>query len=128
MRRSEPSGPSSPTLTERFRIDLDIQKYTDPGHSPMIPNTLVLKPGLVIHRIYNGYWFWGRPSTADLSLATWRYSGSTPRGDIAGARRPDLSFDGFEQLTRVINLSSLHDHPDIARILDVFQWIAGRDV
>jgi hypothetical protein len=32
----------------------------------MIPHTLVLKPGLVIHRIYNGYWFWGRPSTEDL--------------------------------------------------------------
>jgi hypothetical protein len=32
----------------------------------MIPHTLVLKPGLVIHRIYNGYWFWGRPSFVDL--------------------------------------------------------------
>jgi hypothetical protein len=32
----------------------------------MIPFTLVLKPGLVIYSIYNGYWFWGRPSIADL--------------------------------------------------------------
>jgi hypothetical protein len=32
----------------------------------MIPHTLVLKPGLVIYSIYNGYWFWGRPSVADL--------------------------------------------------------------
>jgi hypothetical protein len=23
-------------------------------------------PGLVIHKIYNGYWFWGRPSVEDL--------------------------------------------------------------
>ena len=46
--------------------DLDIQEYTDPEHDPMIPHTLVLKPGLVIHSIYNGYWFWGRPSTVDL--------------------------------------------------------------
>jgi peroxiredoxin len=46
--------------------DLDIKEYTDPFHDPMIPHTLVLKPGLVIHRIYNGYWFWGRPSFADL--------------------------------------------------------------
>ena len=46
--------------------DLDIQEYTDPEHNPMIPHTLVLKPGLVIHRIYNGYWFWGRPSFVDL--------------------------------------------------------------
>ena len=28
--------------------DLDIQEYTDPEHDPMIPHTLVLKPGLVI--------------------------------------------------------------------------------
>jgi peroxiredoxin len=46
--------------------DLDIQEYTDPHHDPMIPHTLVLKPGLVIHSIYNGYWFWGRPSFEDL--------------------------------------------------------------
>ena len=46
--------------------DLDIQEYTDPEHDPMVPHTLVLKPGLVIHSIYNGYWFWGRPSFVDL--------------------------------------------------------------
>jgi peroxiredoxin len=46
--------------------DLDIQEYTDPEHDPMIPHTLVLEPGLVIHSIYNGYWFWGRPSVEDL--------------------------------------------------------------
>jgi peroxiredoxin len=46
--------------------DLAIQEYTDPVHDPMIPHTIVLKPGLVIHSIYNGYWFWGRPSVADL--------------------------------------------------------------
>ena len=46
--------------------DLDIQEYTDPEHDPMIPHTLVLKPGLVIHSVYNGYWFWGRPSVEEL--------------------------------------------------------------
>jgi peroxiredoxin len=46
--------------------DLDIQEYTDPHHDPMIPHTLVLKPGLIIHSVYNGYWFWGRPSFDDL--------------------------------------------------------------
>ena len=46
--------------------DLDIQEYTDPEHDPMVPHTLVLEPGLVIHSVYNGYWFWGRPSFADL--------------------------------------------------------------
>ena len=46
--------------------DLDIKEYTDPHHDPMIPHTLVLRPGLVIYRVYNGYWFWGRPSLSDL--------------------------------------------------------------
>ena len=50
----------------KIQEDLDIQEYTDPTHDPMIPHTLVLKPGLVIHSVYNGYWFWGRPSTGDL--------------------------------------------------------------
>ncbi len=38
---------------------------TDP-HNPMIPHTFVLEPGLRIFRIYNGYWFWGRPSMDEL--------------------------------------------------------------
>jgi hypothetical protein len=46
--------------------DLDIQEYTDPENDPMIPHTLVLKPGLLVHSIYNGYWFWGRPSVDEL--------------------------------------------------------------
>ena len=46
--------------------DLDIQEYTDHENNPMIPHTLVLKPSLVIYSIYNGYWFWGRPSVIDL--------------------------------------------------------------
>src|SRR5271169_5887926 len=46
--------------------DLDIQEFTDPEHDPMIPHTLVLKPGLIIHSVYNSYWFWGRPSVEDL--------------------------------------------------------------
>jgi peroxiredoxin len=50
----------------KVQQDLDIQEYTDPHHDPMIPHTFVLDPGLVIHKIYNGYWFWGRPSTHEL--------------------------------------------------------------
>jgi peroxiredoxin len=50
----------------RAQRELDIQEYTDAYHDPMVPHTLVLKPKLVIHSIYNGYWFWGRPSTAEL--------------------------------------------------------------
>ena len=50
----------------KVQKDLDIQEYTDPENNPMIPHTLVLKPRLVVHSIYNGYWFWGRPSVVDL--------------------------------------------------------------
>jgi peroxiredoxin len=50
----------------KVQQDLDIQEFTDPHHDPMIPHTLVLRPGLVIHSVYNGYWFWGRPSVEDL--------------------------------------------------------------
>jgi peroxiredoxin len=50
----------------KVQKDLDVQEYTDPHHDPMIPHTLVLKPGLGIHSVYNGYWYWGRPSIEDL--------------------------------------------------------------
>ena len=62
-------GAQWPFLSDPERTiqnDLEIQEYTDPEHDPMIPHTLVLKPGLVVHSVYNGYWFWGRPSFYDL--------------------------------------------------------------
>ncbi len=46
--------------------DLDIKEYTDTEHDVMIPHTVVLRPGLEVQRIYNGYYYWGRPSTAEL--------------------------------------------------------------
>jgi hypothetical protein len=46
--------------------DLDIAEYTDSRHNPMIPHTIVLEPGLVIYKIYNGYWFFGRPTLEEL--------------------------------------------------------------
>src|SRR4051794_28539001 len=46
--------------------DLDIAEYTDPLHNPMIPHTIVLEPRLVVHKIYNGYWFFGRPTVEEL--------------------------------------------------------------
>jgi peroxiredoxin len=53
-------------IGRKVQQDLEIQEYTDPTHNPMVPYTLVLKPGLVIHSVYNGYWYWGRPSVEDL--------------------------------------------------------------
>ena len=46
--------------------DLDIAEYTDPHHNPMIPHVIVLEPSLVIYKIYNGYWYVGRPTLEEL--------------------------------------------------------------
>ena len=81
--------------------DLDIQEYTDPEHDPMIPHTLVLKPGLVVHSVYNGYWFWGRPSVDDL----WhdlRVATSEVRPDW------DLSRPGLREAWDTGDLSPFH--------------------
>ena len=45
---------------------LDIAEYTDPAHNPMIPHTIVLEPGLAVFKVYNGYWFFGRPTNEEL--------------------------------------------------------------
>ena len=63
--RWAPSGRSCQTPTRLVQQDLDIKEFTDP-HDPMIPHTFVLEPGLRIFRIYNGYWYWGRPSISEL--------------------------------------------------------------
>jgi peroxiredoxin len=83
-------GAQWPFLSDPERIvqkDLDIQEYTDPDNDPMIPHTLVLKPGLVVHRIYMGYWFWGRPSSVDL----WH-----DLRDVTREIRPDWDLSGPE--------------------------------
>jgi peroxiredoxin len=62
-------GAEWPFLSDPGRIiqkDLDIAEYTDAAHDPMVPHTFVLAPGLHIATMYNGYWYWGRPSPEDL--------------------------------------------------------------
>lgn len=62
-------GAQWPFLSDPHRTvqqELGIEEYTDPADNPMIPYTLVLRPDLVVHSVYNGYWFWGRPSTTGL--------------------------------------------------------------
>ena len=62
-------GAHWPFLSDARRIvqkDLDIAEYTDPVHNPMIPHVIVLEPGLVIYKVYNGYWFFGRPTMEEL--------------------------------------------------------------
>jgi peroxiredoxin len=62
-------GAHWPFLSDAGRVvqrDLDIAEYTDPLHNPMIPYTIVLEPGLVVYKVYNGYWFFGRPTVEEL--------------------------------------------------------------
>jgi peroxiredoxin len=97
-------GAQWPFLSDPDRTvqrDLDIQEYTDPKNDPMIPHTLVLKPGLVVQSIYNGYWFWGRPSIEDL------------RQDLRAATREirpdwDLSTPGLREAWEAGTVSSFH--------------------
>ena len=98
------TGAQWPFLEDPGRIvqkDLDIQEYTDPDNDPMIPHTLVLKPGLVVHRIYNGYWFWGRPSFADL----WR-----DLRELMAEIRPDwdLSSPGLREAWEAGDYAKFH--------------------
>ena len=44
----------------------DIAEYTDATNNPMIPHTIVLEPGLIVFKIYNGYWYFGRPTIEEL--------------------------------------------------------------
>ncbi len=62
-------GAHWPFLSDPRRIvqkDLYIAEYTDPVHDHMIPHVIVLETGLVIYKIYNGYWFFGRPTVEEL--------------------------------------------------------------
>ena len=85
----------------KIQKDLDIQEYTDSYYDPMIPYTLVLKPGLVIFSVYNGYWYWGRPSGEDL------------RRDLREVTREirpdwDLSAPGLREAWDADDLASFH--------------------
>ncbi len=53
--------------TERSYLEpLGLLETTDTVHRPYAPATFVLAPDLTVHAVYNGYWFWGRPTLDDL--------------------------------------------------------------
>jgi peroxiredoxin len=55
---------------ERRYVDpLGLREATDTLHDPYLPVGVSLLPGdggLVVHRSYNGYWFWGRPTAEEI--------------------------------------------------------------
>lgn len=62
-------GASYPFLYDeqkQVRDELDILEFTDTQHEPMIPHTFLLGPGLKVRKIWNGYYYWGRPSVYEL--------------------------------------------------------------
>jgi peroxiredoxin len=50
----------------RYLGELDLLETTDQVNRPYLPTVFTLFPGLTIHTVYNGYWYWGRPSMQEL--------------------------------------------------------------
>jgi peroxiredoxin len=50
----------------RYMAELGLRETTDTLYRPYVPTTFTLRPDLTIHGVYNGYWFWGRPTNEDL--------------------------------------------------------------
>lgn len=50
----------------RYQAQLGLLETTDTLYRPYVPTTFTLFPDLRIHRVYNGYWYWGRPSNDEL--------------------------------------------------------------
>ena len=45
---------------------LGLREATDTLNDPYVPAVFTLFGDLTIHRAYDGYWFWGRPTTEEL--------------------------------------------------------------
>jgi peroxiredoxin len=48
------------------QAELGLRETTDTLNDPYVPAVFTLFPDLTIHRAYDGYWFWGRPTTEEL--------------------------------------------------------------
>jgi len=45
---------------------LGLRETTDTVNDPYVPAVFTLFPDLEIHRAYDGYWYWGRPTDEEL--------------------------------------------------------------
>jgi peroxiredoxin len=103
--------------TERtIARDLDIEEYTDPVNQPMIPHTFVLEPGLRIYKMYDGYWYWGRPSTAELHQDL---------REVTRRNRPDWKIDSAQMRQKWERDDRRNFFPYGQTIEDVFIRMAG---
>lgn len=46
--------------------ELGLVETDDAAHRPYLPTVFTVRPDLTIHQIYDGYWFWGRPTNEEL--------------------------------------------------------------
>jgi peroxiredoxin len=64
----------------QVQTQLRLRETTDTLNDPYVPVVAVIGPDLRAHAVYNGYWYWGRP-TADELVKNLR--------DLSRALRPD---------------------------------------
>ncbi|MGZ4305731.1 MAG: peroxiredoxin family protein [Solirubrobacteraceae bacterium] len=64
----------------QVQTQLRLRETTDRINDPYVPAVVVIGPDLRIHALYNGYWYWGRP-TLDELVQNLR--------DLSRALRPD---------------------------------------
>ena len=48
------------------QTQLRLRETTDTLNDPYVPAVVVVRPDLRIHAVYNGYWYWGRPTLDEL--------------------------------------------------------------
>ena len=46
--------------------ELGLRETTDTVNDPYVPRVFTLFPDLTIHRVYDGYWYWGRATVEEL--------------------------------------------------------------
>ncbi len=86
-------------LKHTIQSDFDLTEYTDPEHEPIIPHSLFLEPGLIIHTVFNGYWYWGRPSPEETRQVLRQITRKIrPDWDITTADQRDLWKQGRREL------------------------------
>jgi peroxiredoxin len=64
----------------RYIEDLGLREATDTLNNPYLPASFLLLPGLTIHQVFDGYWFWGRPTVEEIRMGF---------RDMSRAVRPD---------------------------------------
>ena len=50
----------------QVQMRLRLRETTDTLNDPYVPAVVAIGPDLRIHAVYNGYWYWGRPTVDEL--------------------------------------------------------------